>query len=210
MNSYAPQAGYGGPNWLNPPPPVAYRIRRIVLDAPYAVPFALWQQAAFPAYTLGDIEEHHTTIAFDYTKHAWYHGLAMADQLFADKCTALVQQACAYFYEPDETYVPMEGVASVVVTDAEVERRIAQLDDGENTREAARSHKRRYPLRELPADQQRALVEQLEALRAEFGFEKIGALTPAAMAATLAADNAEAAAAIADTLARWTAGADDE
>lgn len=173
--SYASPEGYGGAAWLNPPLPIRYRIRRAEFAGGVRpVPFMLSAEEAFPPYTLGEVEEHCTLQSFDYIKRAWYHGLALKDQFFADRCVGLVQEACAYFYEPDETYAPMAGVDAIVVSDAEIERRIAQLDDGENTREAIRSSKRRYPLRELPADQQRALVERLEQLRLEFGFEKLG------------------------------------
>lgn len=60
------------------------------------------------------------------------------------------------------------------VSDDEVRERIHRLDKGENTREAERTSKRSYPISELPWDQQRALIEQVERLKRKWAFEIIG------------------------------------
>ena len=122
----------------------------------------------------GVLVERETEPAFDTGRRRHYHALRPQDQPFADAITALVQRACAYFYAGDETYTPLEGVADVVVPDADVRTRIERLDGGENTREAERTHLRSYPLAALPFDQQRALVEQIEALKRAWQFEILG------------------------------------
>jgi hypothetical protein len=156
-----------------PPPPMSYRIRRITFPYGYPTRFALMDNVSWPAYELGEVETHRTLPAFDYSVQRYFHALNSADQFFADRCTALIQRACEWFYKPDGEYEPMEGVADIIVTDTEIDRRIAQIDLGENTREAKRTAKQRYPISELPYDQQRALIENLDALAHEFGFSKI-------------------------------------
>ena len=113
---------------------------------------------------------------------SYFHELAVEDQWFANAITDLVQQACSYFYLPDEQYIPMEGVPEIVVSDEAIAERIRRIDLGENFREADRSKKERYPLTELPFDQQRALVEQIEDLKRVVGFAIIGPITVAAAA----------------------------
>ena len=140
------------------PPPVRYRI----------------------AGADGALVERETERAFDAGRQRHYHALHVQDQHFGDAVTALVQQACGYFYAPDETYAPLAGVADVVVPDDDVRARIERLDGGENTREAERTQLRRYPLAELPFDQQRALVEQIEALKRVWRFEILGPAQAAA------------------------------
>ena len=128
----------------------------------------------------GALFERETERAFDAGRQRYYHALDPQDQPFADAITALVQQACTYFYAGDETYAPLEGVTDVVVPDAEVRARIERLDGGENTREAERTQLRRYPLTDLPFDQQRALVEQIEVLKRAWQFEIVGSAQAAA------------------------------
>ena len=128
----------------------------------------------------GALVERETERAFDAGRQRHYHALHAQDQPFADAITALVQQACTYFYAGDETYTPLEGLADVVVPDADVRTRIERLDGGENTREAERTQLRRYPLTDLPFDQQRALVEQIEALKRRWQFEILGPAQAAA------------------------------
>jgi hypothetical protein len=117
---------------------------------------------------------------FDYERQRYYHSLHVEDQPFADAIVALVQQACAYFFATDDAYEPLAGVGDVVVSDGEVRARIERLDGGENTREAARTRLSRYPLTDLPFDQQRALVEQIEVLKREWQFEILGPVEIAA------------------------------
>lgn len=127
----------------------------------------------------GKIEEHRTVPTQDpHIFDRWFHALAPQDQLFADRYADLLQRAASYFYAPDEVYRPLDGVPEVVVSDVEVHERIRRIDGGENTREATRyrgSPDARYPFQELPFDQQRALVEQIEALKREWEFELLGA-----------------------------------
>lgn len=145
------------------------------------------------------VEQHQTVDAYRTIPRLGFRHfrcLDPVDQKFADELAMLIQQACEYFYFPDEAeerpakpiswmgatsdsvvvpaYVPMEGIADVMVTDAEVLERVEALDKGENTREASRSGKQRYPLTELPFDQQRALIEQVEACKKRWSFSWIG------------------------------------
>jgi hypothetical protein len=128
--------------------------------------------------TRGKIEEHRTVPTQDpHIGDKWFHALAPQDQLFADRYADLLQHAATYFYAPDEIYQPLEGVADVVVSDEDVRDRIRRIDGGENTREAVRyrgSAEARYPFAELPFEQQRALVEHIEALKREWSFELLG------------------------------------
>lgn len=149
-NAWAAPEGYAAP-----PPPVRYRIRE----------------------RDGGVVERQTSVAFDAVRSRYYHALAVQDQHFADAIVALVQRACAYFHAPDDAYEPLEGVADVVLTDAEVRERIHRLEQGENRREAERTGKQYYPLAELPWDQQRALVEQIEVLKRDWEFEILGELS---------------------------------
>ena len=165
--------GYGRKGLPVPPDPMRYRIRHITFPNGYPTRFALMGFADWPEYVLGDVEVHTTIPAFDYHRQMYYHALNSVDQFFADRCVTLIQRACEWFYKPDGEYEPMEGVDGAVVTDAEIDRRIRQIDLGENTREAERTGKQHYPISELPYDQQRALIEHLDALALEFGFEKI-------------------------------------
>jgi len=128
--------------------------------------------------TRGKIEEHRTVPTQDpHIGDKWFHALAPQDQLFADRYADLLQQAATYFYAPDQIYQPLQGVPDIVVSDEEVRERIYRIDGGENTREATRyrgSPDARYPFAELPFEQQRALVEHIEALKREWNFELLG------------------------------------
>ena len=124
---------------------------------------------------------------------SYFHELAVEDQWFANAITDLVQQACGYFYKKED-YVPMVGVFSTIISDADVAARIHRLDYGENFREADRTKMARYPLSDLPFDQQRALVEQIEDLKRVVGFAIIGPIAVAAAAVyTDDSDDSEAA-----------------
>lgn len=121
-----------------------------------------------------------TLHARDPVHGTYFRSLRTEDQVFANEVVDLVQRACAYFYEDDGAYEPLEGVPDVVISDAAVTKRIDRLNSGENQREAERVNKwqprevRAYPLDELPWDQQRALVERVEQLKAEWRFEILG------------------------------------
>lgn len=123
-----------------------------------------------------EVVEHLTVSEYDHGRGRQYLSLAPDDQEFAEEIVALIQRACAYFYEPDEKYEPLEGVPDLIISDDEVRRRIERLEKGENTREAERSGKGYYPLTDLPFDQQRALVEQIEVLKRRWHFEILGDL----------------------------------
>lgn len=150
-NRWADPAGFA-----EQPAPVLYRVRA--------------QKDGEP----GELVERKTTTLQDARTGTHFHALSPDDQHLANKTVALIQQACGYFHASDEDYAPLEGVADVKVSDDEVRARIERLDRGENTREADRTSKDRYPLTELPFDQQRALVEQIEDLKRRWGFEFIG------------------------------------
>ncbi len=140
------------------PPPIRYRI----LDKPS-----------------GKVVEHRTSVMADYYKGGnYFHALAYSDQEYSYGIRKLIQTACGWFYAPDGEYEPLSSVPGIVVTDDEVRERIARIDDGENTREALRAHKKRYPLVELPFEQQRALIEQIERHKAEWSFELLGEADP--------------------------------
>ncbi len=134
-----------------------------------------------------------------------FHSLAEADLPYAKLITSLVQEACAYFYTPTEglwvevpvegtgnedgddeqvvfelrPYVPMPGVPTLSpgVPDDEVRMRIARIDDGENSREAASFHQKRYPLVDLPWPVQRALIERIEQTKRAWGFRFLDEMT---------------------------------
>jgi len=152
-------------------PAQRYRIREVLEPAGYGSRYQL-RGTADPEYRLGRVVDRVTVVSVDPVNHRSYHALQEADQLFADLCTRLVQEACRWFYDPD--WEPMTGVADIVLSDDDVRESIRRLDLGENKREADRIGKARYVLTDLPWAQQRALIEQLHALRREFGFEKLG------------------------------------
>ena len=111
-----------------------------------------------------------------------HHGCAVADSLFVLGEVVLVRerllQAAAFFYAPDDVYRPLDGVPDIAISDEDVRERIRRIDGGENTREATRyrgSPEARYPFGKLPFDQQRALIEQIEAFKREWQFELLGA-----------------------------------
>ena len=130
----------------------------------------------WPEYTLGEVEEHMTALwpQDGPSGHTRYFHYMKDDQHFCDLITGLTQRACRYFYAPDSQYAPLPGIPDIVVSDAEVARRIGRMNAGENTREARRVGRAKYDLEALPWDQQRALIEQIDALKREFSFEIIG------------------------------------
>ncbi len=142
--------------YTDPPPPVRYRIR----DHD------------------GAVVERETAVAYDHGRGRSYHSLAPEDQEFADEIVNLIQRACGYFYAPDGEYEPLEGVNEVRITDDQVRERIERLEQGENIREAERTRQASYPLTELPWDQQRSLVEQIEAHKQRWHFEILGEVEP--------------------------------
>jgi hypothetical protein len=120
------------------------------------------------------IVERVTGQALDPITRRWHHALSPEDHEMSLQIRAFIQQACGYFYAPEDAYKPLDGVAGVVISDDEVKERIRRLDLGENTREAVRTGSQRYPFADLPWDQQRALIEQVEAIRQSFEFEILG------------------------------------
>ena len=153
QNQWAEPEGYA-----QGPPPVRYRIRD---DS-------------------GEVVERETSVAYDHGRQRYYHALGAKDQHFADEIVTLIQAACAYFYAAESEYEPLEGVPEMRITDDEVAARIERLERGENTREAERAKMTSYPLMELPFEQQRALVEQIEALKQRWQFEILGEVVAAA------------------------------
>lgn len=156
-------------------PPQRYRIREVVSPQAPTVRYMI-RGTDDPEYRLGPVREHLTTIAFDPVNHRFYHALAESDQLFADLCARVVQEACRWFFDPG--WEPMTGVQDITLTDGQVRESIRKLDLGENKREADRAGKQRFVLSDLPWSRQRALIERLYALRREFGFEKLGQAWP--------------------------------
>ena len=120
------------------------------------------------------VVERTTVSSYDQGRMRYYHCLQSKDQKFADGITALIQQACEYFYVPDGEYEPLEGVDEIVITDDDVYTRIHRIDAGENSREAERAHKERYPLEELPFEVQRALIERIDELKRDWKFKILG------------------------------------
>ena len=155
--------------------PQSYRIREVVAPPTFGSRYQL-RGSVDPDYRLGDVVDRVTLVAIDPVNHRAYHSLQEADQLYADLCTRLVQEACRWFYDRD--WQPMAGVPEIVLTDDEVRESIERLDLGENKREADRIGKARYVLTDLPWQQQRALVERLHDLRRQFAFEKLGPSEP--------------------------------
>ena len=153
---------------------VAYRIRECYPVLPGEPTAYSMVGKKPPAYTLGEVVTRVAEIAADSYVGGKYLGLHSADQIFADCLVRLVQTACTYFYASDGEYMPLGGIQEIIVSDDEVRARIERLDGGENMREAVRTSKTAFPLTDLPFEQQRALVEQLEAVKRKFGFEFIG------------------------------------
>lgn len=149
----------------------------------------------------GNVVKRKTSQMHDIHTGSSHHAMHSDDQHYGYKVTALVQQACGYFYQADGEYQPLEGMVfdwcacghkeshhlpicmscghlhtyhPYAVSDDEVRERIRRLDLGENEREALRTAKRRYPLQELPWLQQRALIEQLLAVKREWQVEILG------------------------------------
>lgn len=91
------------------------------------------------------------------------------EQALAQAIVDEIENACRYFWErpvPDYYGCPeIEGVS-----DEEVERRIRTFNQGENTREAKRVGQAMFDLEALPRERQRALIERVERLKAEWGF----------------------------------------
>lgn len=167
-------------------PPQRYLIRRVAAGGLAAMgingtPGSRYQirGTVDPAYQLGEVEEHQTVVTFDGKVKRWFHALAEEDQLYADLCTRIIQRSCGYFFDKDWAPTPHAGV---VVTDAQVRESIWRLDLGENRREALRTGKPRYVLTDLPWHEQRGLIMALYNLRQEWGFEKLGPVSPPAAA----------------------------
>ena len=120
------------------------------------------------------VVERKTVPQKDYTVGAYFHALHPSDQFIAERVTELIQQACHYFYKPDGEYFPMECVPEVLISDSTVRERIHRINKGENTREAVRTGQEHYDLESLPFKQQRALIENIEALKKSWEFEILG------------------------------------
>lgn len=143
--------------------------RWVNLDGDPGPPQAVYYRIIEPG---GNVAVHETLYLADPMTRRYHRSLAVQDQWFADAIVALIQRTCRYFFDPD--YIPLPGVADIVISDADVEERIYRIEHGENQREAVRTGKSFYPLHELPGDQQRALIEQIERLKREARFEWIG------------------------------------
>ena len=122
----------------------------------------------------GNVVERVTSVAYDSKRQRYFHSLAAFDQQFADELVEIIQSASAYFYAADDEYEPIDGIEEIRLSDDEVSERIARLEQGENVREAERTGLEYYPLAELPFDQQRALIERVEAHKQQWAFEIIG------------------------------------
>lgn len=128
-----------------------------------------------------------TEVAHDYLVGTTHHALSSRDQHIGNQSAALIQRACAYFYEPDDEVYEREYrlplLRDVVISDEYVRARIHRLTKGENWREAERVRQNGdpksgwYDLTALPWDQQRALIEHLTKLKQDWQFEIIGPAT---------------------------------
>lgn len=165
-------AGRNDPNgYEDDEKPQRYRIRLVLSPQPPPSAYEL-RGSADPDYELGEVVTRQTIVSKDPVTHRSHHSVHPDDQLYANLCTRLVQRACEYFYEP--VWVPMLGAPDIRLTDDEVRESIHRLNLGENKREGVRTGKPWYDLERLPWRQQRALIEQLYAVRAKFAFEKFG------------------------------------
>jgi|TARA_R110000824_G_scaffold10817_5_gene47352 hypothetical protein len=108
----------------------------------------------------------------------WHEMLQSADQQFANELLQIVQKACAYFYQDDDEYEPMEIVQGFVPSDDEVRERIQRGHTGELRREAQRTRLKQYDIPSLPWDQQQALISHINKLRVEWSYRKIGIYIP--------------------------------
>ncbi len=117
-----------------------------------------------------------STAYTDADETTYYEELASEDQAFAIAVVDLIQDACAYFYADE--YTPLESTHAIVVSDAEVRERIARMQGGELKREARRTNKDQNPLPDLPLEDQRALVSNIEALKSEWKYKKMGIYIP--------------------------------
>ena len=97
-------------------------------------------------------------------------GLTWLDSAFINAIVDEIQEACRYFHEVNPP--PFLGCPEIEgISDETVEMRVRRIDEGENTAEAIRSKKKRYPLQELPRERKRALIERIERLKREWQFE---------------------------------------
>ncbi len=117
-----------------------------------------------------------STAYTDADETTYYEELDGADQTFAVEVIDEIQKACAYFYADD--YTPLEAAQSVVVSDADVRARIDRMQGGNLKREARRTNLEQYPLHDLPFEDQRALVSNIEALKATWKYKKMGIYIP--------------------------------
>lgn len=67
-----------------------------------------------------EVVQRETVSAWDHGRSRYYHCLQGKDQRMANEITALIQQACEYFYVPDGEYEPMEGVDGVLCAEPDV------------------------------------------------------------------------------------------
>lgn len=154
------------------PKSVRYRIRECIgRDCRHDVHAEINGKTLYN-HTPGDVVERKTGVAYDSPTSAYFHGLDSRDQHIADRVTSLIQRACSYFYADE--WEQLGGVNDIVISDAAVIERIRRIEQGENRREAMRTKKEYYRLSELPWEQQRALVEQIEDLKRTWGFEFVG------------------------------------
>lgn len=98
--------------------------------------------------------------------------IRLQDQDYINAVIEEVQRACEFFYLPFPPAYP--GCPEIQgISDAEVKERIQRFDQGENFRESERLRQPRYPLQQLPADRQRALIERIERIKAKWQFRKL-------------------------------------
>ena len=167
--------GRNDPNGYDPgEQPQRYRIREVVRPNVVGSRYQI-RGSVDPEYELGDVVERVTVPSHDPVTHRVHHALQEPDQLYADLCARRVQEACEWFYDP--AWKPLAGVPDIVLTDDEIRTSIHTLNHGENKREGVRTSKPWYDLEALPWVRQRALIEQLYALRREWGFQKLGPVT---------------------------------
>lgn len=121
-----------------------------------------------------NVVERFTQQAIDPITKRWHHSLNANDHAMSLEIRSFIQQACSYYYADAENYTPLQSLPWIEISDEEVRARIDRLNRGENMREAVRTHSAQYPFDELPWDQQRALIEQIEAVKQRWGFEIVG------------------------------------
>ena len=109
--------------------------------------------------------------AAEKTEEGW--ALCAQDQGFSNAIALEIERACEWFHvRPLPVYTCLAQYDTT--SDVGVLARIAKFDVGENRREAKRTSSKRFPLEQLPHEWKRALIGNIERIKAEWAFAWIG------------------------------------